>query len=113
MRKEIADKWVAALRSGEYGQMTGALANRERTQHCCLGVLCELAITEGVPVRVEPHLHDSTSLKFDDLLGALPDSVGTWAGMDASKGRVLATMNDSGKKFVEIADVIDRTWEVL
>ena len=114
MRKEIADRWVAALRSGEYGQLTGGLANKERTQHCCLGVLCELAIAEGVSVYMEPdHPTNPSWMKFDNLLGALPESVGTWAGMTRSKGRVLAAMNDAGDPFVKIADVIESDWETL
>ena len=113
MKKEIADKWVAALRSGEYGQCTGGLTNQDRTLHCCLGVLCELAIKEGVPVRVKPSLAHPSWLQFDDLLGALPDSVGTWAGMTVSKGQVLAAMNDAGAPFVKIADAIENDWETF
>ena len=114
MRKEIADKWVEALRSGEYGQLKGGLANVDRSQHCCLGVLCELAIKDGVSVYLEPDQPTHASwIRFDDLLGALPERVGTWAGMTISKGRVLAAMNDAGKSFAEIADVIESDWETL
>ena len=114
MRKEIAEKWVAALRSGEYGQITGGLANVDRSQHCCLGVLCELAIEDGVSVYLEPdHPTHASWMRFDNLLGALPESVGTWAGMTISKGRVLAAMNDAGEPFVKIADAIESDWEEL
>ena len=113
MRKEIAEMWVAALRSGEYGQYTGGLTNQDRTLHCCLGVLCELAIEAGEPVRVEVDPVNPPWLQFDGLLGALPHSVGTWAGMTVSKGRVLAAMNDAGEPFVKIADVIENDWETF
>lgn len=50
MKKEIADKWVAALRSGNYKQTTGML-NRNNESFCCLGVLCEIAIKDGVELE--------------------------------------------------------------
>lgn len=39
MPKELRDKWVSALRSGEYAQGTGALYNLCDESYCCLGVL--------------------------------------------------------------------------
>lgn len=41
MKKSIMTKWVKALRSGEYKQGFGYLCNEGN--HCCLGVLCEIA----------------------------------------------------------------------
>lgn len=46
MNPEIKAKWVAALRSGEYKQ--GRAYLRFDGAHCCLGVLCELAVKAGV-----------------------------------------------------------------
>lgn len=40
MKKAIADKWVKALRSGEFEQGQGAL--KANNKYCCLGVLQEL-----------------------------------------------------------------------
>lgn len=40
MNRDIKDKWVAALRSGEYEQGKGRL--REGDKFCCLGVLCDI-----------------------------------------------------------------------
>lgn len=45
MKKDIAKKWVKALRSGAYKQARHALklvGKNGTAQHCCLGVLCEL-----------------------------------------------------------------------
>jgi hypothetical protein len=45
MKKAIAEKWVAALRSKKYKQGRRALKVKTKsgtTRHCCLGVLCEL-----------------------------------------------------------------------
>lgn len=41
MKKEIADKWVAALRSGKYQQGKNVLSANENS-FCCLGVLCDV-----------------------------------------------------------------------
>ena len=46
MKKELRDKWCAALRSGKYKQGEGALKERDwngKITFCCLGVLRELA----------------------------------------------------------------------
>jgi hypothetical protein len=48
---EVKEKWIAALRSGEYIQGSGALKYRDYVQgetcHCALGVLCEVVAPEG------------------------------------------------------------------
>lgn len=41
MDAELKAKWVKALRSGEYQQITRHLKTGDG--HCCLGVLCEVA----------------------------------------------------------------------
>ena len=40
MKKEIAERWVSALRSGEYKQ--GKLYLKSENGYCCLGVLCDI-----------------------------------------------------------------------
>ncbi len=46
-------KILAALRSGEYEQTRGALAivDGPNAGFCCLGVMCEEAIKDGVEVK--------------------------------------------------------------
>ena len=54
MDKLIRDKWVAALRSGEYLQTQGFLhrsnwyevPTAETHSYCCLGVLCDLVVND-------------------------------------------------------------------
>lgn len=48
MKKEIADKWVAALRSGKYKQGRQYLRTFE-DNYCCLGVLCEILGLQARP----------------------------------------------------------------
>ena len=114
MRKEIAEKWVEALRSGDYTQQKGSLANLYRTQHCCMGVLCEVAIKEGMELDTY-----KTAPGFDDERAYLPYRVQTWAGVRSRYGQStegdinLVTMNDDGHTFDHIADTIDERWEEL
>jgi hypothetical protein len=39
MPLDLKNKWVTALRSGEYQQGTGKMYNEETNTYCCLGVL--------------------------------------------------------------------------
>ena len=50
MNKEIKEKWLKALRSGEYTQGQGFLKQmKDNTpQYCCLGILCDIAAKEGI-----------------------------------------------------------------
>ena len=119
MKKEIAEKWIAALRSGEYKQTSGILANHNRTEHCCLGVLCELAIEDGVGLQVlRPD--DASYTSFDGEGSHLPDCVQDWAdtyGATPVTPRQsiveLIRMNDSGSSFEDIADHIEKYWKTL
>ena len=120
MRKEIAEKWAAALRSGKYKQGVHRLANAERTKHCCLGVLCEVAIEDGVPVEVSATREFyQPSAAYDDGATMLPLRVQCWAGMASSHGSLgrempsLMLRNESGTSFDELADIIEGLWEKL
>lgn len=106
MKADIKEKWVSALRSDEYVQGIGQL--HACGNFCCLGVLCDLHAKE-------------TGGKWDTglYLGEvcfLPIAVVDWAGLDLvcpavtfehNEGVTLATLNDNGKTFKEIADIID------
>lgn len=117
MKQEIANRWVAALRSGEYEQ--GANSLRPSPGHyCCLGVLTDLYVTAGA--REWDFACDTV----------LPEEVMLWAGMDSDAGLLhqngacdidadsLVDLNDGCRgmrshTFAEIADVIEKYWEVL
>src|SRR5688572_30653463 len=45
MKKEMKEKWLQALRSGEYTQGSGLLRTAD-DKFCCLGVLCDLVTKE-------------------------------------------------------------------
>lgn len=104
-----AKKWVEALRSGKYRQGKNALAT-EDGRYCCLGVACELAAAEGVAQKVGFG-------QFDGAKFELPASVIEWLGLNDScggfEGDALCLMNDAGKRFKTIADVIESQPEGL
>ena len=116
MHLEIAEKWITALRSGDYKQARGMLADRKRETYCCLGVLCEIAIKEGVDVTVS--VSSGEAALYDGSEENLPASVSDWAGIDSSIGILdsgisLVGENDRGISFEEIAAVIEAHVEEL
>lgn len=101
MKPGIKKRWVAALRSGDYRQARGAL-KRGKYAHCCLGVLCDIA-----PKSVgEWRGHTFVSGGVKDA-AMLPPGVQAWAGLDADATHGLASKNDLGVSFEQIADYIE------
>lgn len=121
MQEEIKTKWVAALRSGEYNQGVRALRYRDGGEdwYCCLGVLCELAVAEGVIPDPAPSpwpspVDDGNSYCYAGSIVYLPDEVRVWAGLEVSNPRLghsnLAELNDTGSTFADIARVIEENF---
>lgn len=102
MEKEIKDKWVKALRSGEYKQGSGQLFCNVNNSYCCLGVLCK--ITE-VP------MHEDRYFTFDDgqhYYATISTSFQKSVGLSYEQTDELIIMNDSKKySFHEIANYIE------
>lgn len=126
MKERVAKLWVEALRSGEYKQATTTLISPNYLpngrpnldgpfeKHCCLAVLMELARKEGVVV--------------DFACSALDGATKEWAGVNTQscclpddlpfpmKHRSplsLLSANDTGATFEEIADFVEKHYEVL
>lgn len=110
--EEIAAQWVEALRSGTYKQ--GQRYLHVGDSFCCLGVLCNLYSQEwdesGDRVDddgrsaedgriVYSHIGDASGLPGDEVL--------MWAELDGEVAEQLATLNDTGKTFEELADEIE------
>ena len=116
MKKNIADKWVAALRSGKYKQTKHSL--KDEHGYCCLGVLCEIRNT--MPTKKE--LNDA-----GDLLSKraqLDSGVSSQEGYMNSLAIELSSLNDGYTDiyssphvetltFDEIADIIQINWKEL
>lgn len=120
MNEDIKNKWVRALRSGEYRQTKTKLKNQNG--YCCLGVLCELYSkeTKNAAFSSQPvyWCADGTHEILDEV-SLLPVPIIQWAEMKSSDGNLpqmnsLAYQNDyAGSNFEEIADYIEKYWEVL
>jgi hypothetical protein len=97
MNAELKQKWVAALRSGDYRQTDGAYYAPSTDGYCCLGVLTCVAL--GIKARTVHDIHD-IGQKIDKWLDERPNVFGTLARMnDGDDGRVYT--------FPEIADYIE------
>lgn len=140
MRRKIRDEWVTALRSGEYAQTKGLLCALDNSDkpvgYCCLGVLSDLALKAGVPLRVVDRDGYRSFSKENQIL---PEEVmewasggtherhysqlgETWGSADISLGEhTAAEWNDGvsgeagaeGKTFLEIADLIEKHVEIV
>jgi hypothetical protein len=86
VNKEIKEKWIAALESGDYEQGTVTLRTVDG-RYCCLGVLCELAIEAGVKVEKSTDVVGRTW--YNDGVNmeqsVPPPAVLMWAGLPINK----------------------------
>lgn len=100
MKKALKDRWVAALRSGEYAQGSSYLKDETdggETFHCCLGVLCE--ISPAVAKR---------RLGSWGMFSLLSREQLDYAVLDDNTQNTLAYKNDHGTSFKRIATWIER-----
>jgi hypothetical protein len=113
-------QWIAALRSGKYTQGKNYL-NADGSL-CCLGVACEifkdelnLNITTTTTIDI-----DKEVTRYNRFYGVLPQIVSDHLGLSTCYGSLskhdyssLYSMNDNGKTFAEIADIIESKPEGL
>ncbi len=90
MTKQQKQTWLDALRSGKYQQGANFLRNAIG-QYCCLGVYCEANYPGSLDTSFD--LGTTTTRRF--------------IGYDLPRRIDLASMNDEGASFVEIADWIE------
>jgi hypothetical protein len=131
MNKEIKEKWITALRSGEYKQCRNKLIKVKNDQRsfCCLGVLTDLAIKEGVisdnwKLNTDPKTisygeyvigHEENSVLIKEVMewAELSDNEGLYYGTYDDNGvyktpQSLAVKNDTGASFKQIANIIEK-----
>lgn len=121
MNKDIADRWIAALRSDKFEQGTDNLCKDGR--FCCLGVLCELYMDEfdladefSEPALIKnKHGEECEVVHYGGDADLLPNEVQDWAGMLSCNGSInsvtsLSELNDDGMPFKDIADIIEKEW---
>jgi len=127
MNPEVKQKWIDALRSGEYEQ--GSEKLRSVSGYCCLGVLCDIYAKE-TNTEWEFRGNEETNLQpmdywyFDDQSEFLPESVMDWAGLSLNclvvkidveeddedpwfYNEGLAELNDSGYTFNDLSKLIE------
>lgn len=97
---DFAHQWLAALRSGKYKQVQNSLYNGKNEGFCCLGV-AEYIL--GTPKEL---LEDFT---IPDLLAnpRCPHVLFCNVEQEFSLGNEVASFNDNGFTFEEIADWVE------
>ena len=111
MKKDMLDKWMAALRSGKYPQAAEALRKKPSDEYpdggyCCLGVLCDLMNPGGWQATVDAHYthHFGDDWSVSTLTDALRDE------LQITRRQVdrLINLNDSEERsFLGIASWIE------
>jgi len=124
MDERVKALWIDALKSGDYEQGEGRLRRTRWNappSYCCLGVLCEIAVKDGLDVKVDPVYGT-----YNDEGAVLPSRIQEWAGLGSYDGTFgvdlkvndsngeecivsnLISLNDAaGYTFEQIADVIN------
>lgn len=99
----VKDKWLKALRSGNYKQAKGTL--RKTVGYCCLGVLCDVVDnTKWVACSgIEEGYYN-----WNRSMAYCPFDIQKTLKLSDIDLDILMRMNDEGKTFSEIADYIER-----
>ena len=133
MKADVAKQWAAALRSGDYEQGRDYLHRDLGTgdEWCCLGVLCDLAVKDGVEVELTSFRSEEGNecFEYNGKYCEVPYRVLDWSGLATGFGHFseemesfdlgdevcssLGEMNDRGVSFGTIADVIEKNAEKL
>ncbi len=122
MNEEVKQKWISALKSGEYEQGLCSLRNQRGwinasrkgekdvkcyDSFCCLGVLCDLYSKE---FNIEWE-----GFSFLSNKNFLPLEVMKWADLPYDRPRInednnetLDQLNDKGTSFGDIANLIEK-----
>jgi hypothetical protein len=108
MPKELLDKWLAALRGGEYKQAKSRLS--DESGYCCLGLLQVMACGDVERYENGESKHypstewlGTQSIEFVDHNVDGPG----WTPYLPTLDNVASNANDDGKTFAEIADAIE------
>lgn len=109
MDPTVKAKWLEALESGNYKKGKSALRTK-LDSYCCLGVLCQMAVEEGVTQLIDrANEYDAYGYgPSEDLYSTafLPQDVREWAGVEWSAETHLADVNDCTETFAEVIEII-------
>lgn len=114
--KELAEKWIAALRSKEYKQGKNFLYSEKTDCYCCLGVLGCVLGTE------KENMNEFSSRLIGNAISGLPEDINFNDSQQILSNEYnrlsnnvlfFIKINDEKKKtFSEIADVIQNECEL-
>lgn len=105
--------WVEALRSGRYRQGKFGLRDLEE-RFDPIGVLSDLAISNGVPVACKKYEKPQAQVFFgytyDGSATRISKPVSEWAGIEYWAAVRTQTLNDKGWDFGRIADYLEENY---
>jgi hypothetical protein len=98
-------EWIEALESGKYKQCSDKLYDPETNGFCCLGVACAI---NGVPITSNYYQRHggAASLSNTTKTRAVMDKLHLRGELGDSDDDCLASLNDNGKSFEDIAQVL-------
>jgi hypothetical protein len=107
MDPQLKAAWTQALRSGHYKQARGHLFMRTATgpRYCANGVLYDLIAT---PEERSRHLTQGGVFGPNFGPGYMPLEAYSQTGLSQTQEGLIASLNDCGKTFAEIADIIEQ-----
>jgi len=111
MQEDLKQKWLEALRSGEFKQGRAVLHNTDDNSFCCLGVLC--TVDDNVKAVRVNDMH-STVFKFPqdsdgEHTGVLPRTYTDEIGLSPNLASSLMSLNDSAAyNFEKLAEIIEK-----
>lgn len=110
MNADLKQRWVAALRSGDYAQGQDRLRQGEKPfEYCCLGVLCDLS-NLGQWNRVLGLIGHWYVIGAQQSITTLPPPL--HRELDTDQINELMRQNDAGTPFTQIADWIEKNVQV-
>lgn len=99
MKKELRDRWCAALRSGEFRQGIDVLrSDDEIPTYCCLGVLAAIA----EPELWDGNVHDGEVAELNSR------HLHEYGLTEGDQGRLISWNDRDQLNFNQIADKIER-----
>lgn len=108
---EIKDLWLKALRSGSFAQGTNYLEKND--SYCCLGVLCSIAVDQGIVERAYPSspFREISFYAEDgpDCSQVLPSEVMEWSNLEDEAGQFVISEEDlyaSGISYSQRSDIV-------
>lgn len=112
MEATLKSEWLTALRGGSYKQGKSYL--RYKNKFCCLGVLCDILVDDGLGKWEDIEDAKKDALYFTDDFGGshlktvyAENGFRWFLGLPDEVQSHLINMNDNGSSFIEIADYIE------